>query len=285
MNTMIETTFNSEQLDFSYFDCQNPEYLIVTFPEQSLNTFPSENIEKVSCNFNDFSLSPFYFVYEYISGMPVVINSNDFCKILYNIISTFLEKNIDNSSINKYITYILPRLINMIDINKVKSLYPDIKFPCLIMEGTQDQWENMYDIFQEINANIFNTELDSWFNKMTIVMNFFIEMRRCSIGGIMKSSEYQANMWEKFFVIIQDEYQTQPTSKISGKMLIGGWVNLFFPYNSDGELFTDIDDIPCLNINTDEKKFTNGSTLYALHDRLKDFYIARDYGLELTLTQ
>jgi hypothetical protein len=142
--------------------------------------------------------------------------------------------------------------------------------PSMVLEGTQNDWtelKNMYEYFKSI---LLETELKPWFKHFDIVLNFFIEMRNMQELGIINGTNNMKEMMKRII-----SYVPQGSG---GDKIIGGWIRLFCPYNGKNKVIGGLSgEIECLNLDKKEP-MEKDYNYYSWQNVMKKYYNAMGWN-------
>jgi hypothetical protein len=107
--------------------------------------------------------------------------------------------------------------------------------PSVKLMGTIDDWKCLMEVYTTIKriiSSVEKSELSAWISCMDVIMNMFIDMRNGIIDKYKK-------MWERVISIV-------PYGSGSDTLL-GGWIQVFVPYNSLNRVKNIFDNLLCVD--------------------------------------
>jgi len=185
--------------------------------------------------------------------IEIELNHFDFTLILQSfrneIKSNMLNKEFSDKFSTNYSTtnHIISNSSGSLLMNASKEyftykMYLSCGIPEIIMTGTNEDWIKLNDFYHYMK-NLFIKEYDlleliPWFENFDHVMNMFIELSRKDSTDLSQTD--YAKFWSR--VITYTPYGSGNDQKL------GGWIRLFFPYNTSKQLNPLVSEkIPCLD--------------------------------------
>jgi len=171
-------------------------------------------------------------------------------KLLGNICKIFLNKDIDENEFERILecnyTTSDPRtvfektkvILEEGNNYKKNKLFLNFGIPEVILDGTTKDWEILMNTFKYLKELFTDTELNKWFTHFYVIMKILLETKHNT------NSDYINEMWKRAVIVLPNN--------ASKNNLIGGWVNLFCPYDSDSKLLDLYNSFPeynCLDYN------------------------------------
>lgn len=199
-----------------------------------------------------------------------VFSADYFCKKFAEL----LEENIKDKEFATHYTtrftttnQIISTVNNITLMNTLKEYFSytmmlECGIPSVILEGTDDDWNQLNESYIFFKKIFGETELKDWFRHFDKIMELFMIMRKG------ESTNYIKEMWKRVI-----SYIPQGSG---GDKIIGGWVRLFVPYNGNNKIIRGLNkDIPCLDLTKSEpiKK-----DYYKWQDDMKQFYLGAGWG-------
>jgi hypothetical protein len=201
-----------------------------------------------------------------------VFNPDYFCKkFAESLDENIKDKKFASHYTNKFTTtnQIISTVNNITLMNTLKeyfsfSMMLSCGIPCVILDGTDDDWKKLNTSYKYFKSIFGKTELKDWFRHFDKIMELFMMMRSGKITDHIKE------MWKRVI-----SYIPQGSG---GDKILGGWVRLFVPYNNNNRLIGGLDkDIPCMNLRKSEPISSN-MDYYDFQDKMKEFYLGADWG-------
>ena len=197
----------------------------------------------------------------------ILFNADYFCQKFAEL----LEENIKDKEFAQHYTtkfsttnQIISTVNNITLMNTLKEYFSftmicECGIPAVILNGTDDDWNKLFESYEFFKKIFIETELKNWFKHFDKVMDLFKKMRNDKIAD-----KYICEMWRRVI-----SYIPQGSG---GDKILGGWVRLFVPYNGQNKIIGGLDkDIACMDLTQSEP--VNNRNYYKWQNQMKDFYL------------
>ncbi len=152
--------------------------------------------------------------------------------------------------------------------------------PNVVLEGTQEDWDQLDSNYQYFKEMFKVTELVDWFRHFDVVMGMFKKMVQMQAEARqLGKAEIQATDDLREFWARVISYVPQGSG---GDTILGGWIRLLIPYAGENQLVGGLEQplIPCLDLKQADP--TGGKDArrygYDMQHTLKDFYFAHGWS-------
>jgi Domain of unknown function (DUF4419) len=212
--------------------------------------------------------------------LAIHLNSFD-SKIMFELFKKEIRSNLSNPSfVEKFVSdysttnSIISNASGSLLMNSLKeyfsyNMYLSCGIPELIMEGSESDWQKLNDFYVYMkdlfNSNSNISELKPWFDNFDHLMQMFIELSNMESADLSNTS--YAKLWSR--VITYTPYGS------GGDQLLGGWIRLFFPYDTSKKLVhTALNPLKCLDTTTEygASQKSSATDYYGEQNMISNFY-------------
>ena len=207
---------------------------------------------------------------------------DEFCKILVQLAKNNIKdpEYVDLMSTNYSTTTPLSNLVaNTVIMNSLKE-YFDYTMMCMcgissvILTGTIEDWEQVrhkYHAVKKYFTVLNDAMLNYWYQKMDILVDLFVNMRKLKVDGEVEATDYMKEVW-KYVVSVVPQGS-------GGDTYIGGWLNLFVPF--DGKNMKDFSTMNSMFKDDDAfpvpPKYNDDIGYYRFQDIEAKYYMANSW--------
>ncbi len=198
-------------------------------------------------------------------------------QMMFELFDKEIRSNIiDETFVDKYIseytttTPIITNATRSLLMNSFKEYFTytmilSCGIPEVILEGTEADWDRLQEFYLFMRDLLYQTELGVWFDQFDNVMKLFDSMNKIKSDSIDLSSTDIAKMWSR--VITYTPYGS------GGDQLLGGWIRLFFPFDTNKKIIDGIKNQKSKLFDLDSEP-KESSDYYHNQDILKEFYMS-----------
>lgn len=210
----------------------------------------------------------------------IYFSADYFCKKFGEL----MENNIKNPEFAQHFksnfsttTQLISTVNNLTLMNTLKEYFSctmvlGCGIPSIILEGTQEDWNKLKEIYEYFKSFSYDSELKNWYNHFDVIFNMFIEMRQLKTNGEVDENNTPHHIKELFKRVIS--YVPEGSG---GDKILGGWIRLFCPYSNQNKVIGGLDKpIACLDITKNEP--SDDMDYYKWQNVMREFYLASDWG-------
>lgn len=227
-----------------------------------------------------------------------VFSADYFCQKFAELLDENIkDKNFATHYTSKFSTtnQIISTVNNITLMNTLKEYFSytmmlQCGIPAVVLEGTDEDWVKLNESYQYFKSVFGDSELKHWFKQFDNIMELFMMMRKIhsqnesksiwsSILSYFTNIHVSNNNDEKIMDHVKEMWKrviSYIPQGSGGDKILGGWVRLFVPYNSNNK--------PIRGLNTKLAMFDltksepdRNINYYDWQDRMKEFYLGGDW--------